>query len=311
MINGMAPGIKEKLQMKNKFSTSQSDCGRHASKKVSPKFVTLGGIKGVLGKTNMASDGKSISTRNETLVQNISSKRCGTTTTQLSSEREDTGSIQSHESAANCSPHITSPETHVEGAPRSKKRGRGQTMGKGIMKAFEASKTKMKITVDPSVGRPKNGEQSAKLSSQIGIVTSDVIPVPRRWKEVDEENELGPGLDHIQMHMDVNVGDPGVKESLIERLKNSSRQMRYKLHKHYRQFGTMEMAKSNKPDFCLNQENWESLCEHFASPKFKFDTFDYRNQASQTRETGNLCELHIFVVGSLSLSEDKKFLNRS
>ncbi|CAH9102246.1 unnamed protein product [Cuscuta epithymum] len=153
--------------------------------------------------------------------------------------------------------------------PRSKKRGRGQTMGKGIMKAFEASKTKMKITVDTSIGRPKNGEQSAKLSSQIGIVTCDVIPVPRRWKEVDEENGLGPGFDHIQMHMDVNVGDPGVKESLIERLKNSSRQKRHKLHNHFKKYQTMELAKSNKPTFCLNQENWESLCDYFASPKFK------------------------------------------
>ncbi|CAH9096893.1 unnamed protein product [Cuscuta epithymum] len=69
-------------------------------------------------------------------------------------------------------------------------------MGKGIMRAFGASKTKMQINVDPSIGRPKDGEESAKPSSQIGIVTRDLLLVPRRWNEVDQKNGPKPGFDH-------------------------------------------------------------------------------------------------------------------
>ncbi|CAH9123257.1 unnamed protein product [Cuscuta epithymum] len=142
-------------------------------------------------------------------------------------------------------------------------------MGKGIMKAYDASKTKVKINVDLSIGRPENAEESAKLSSQIGIITRDVLPVPRRWKEVDEENGLAPGFDHMQLHMDVNIDDAGVKESLVERLKCSTRQKRYKLYLHYKKFQTLELAKSNKPSSYPDQNNWQLLCDYFATDKFK------------------------------------------
>lgn len=84
-------------------------------------------------------------------------------------------------------------------ASGSKKRTRGQTVGKGLLKYFESNNAKMKINVDPSVGRPLNGDQSAKLSSQIGVVTKNVLPVPKKWKEVDEENGLDPGFDHLNV----------------------------------------------------------------------------------------------------------------
>ncbi|CAH9085049.1 unnamed protein product [Cuscuta europaea] len=271
----MAPGSKEKVQME---SQSQPSIRQHKSKKASPNFVTLGGIRGVLEKSKLPVRGEVVDTRKKTFAQNMSSKRCAPTTTLHSPEIIEADASQTHENSVIGSPHRASPERTVEGASCPKKRGRGQTMGKGIMRAFAASKTKMKVTVDPSIGRPKDGEESAKLSSQIGIVTRDVLPVPRRWNEVDEENGLESGFDHIQMHMDVNFGDPGVKESLIGRLKSSTRQKRYKLHMHYKQFQTLEEAKVNKPPIFLSQENWELLCDHFASAKF---------QKSSITNTGN------------------------
>ena len=80
-------------------------------------------------------------------------------------------------------------------------------MGKGIMKAFAASGNKMKIIMDPLIGRPIDGEGSAKLASQIGVITRDVLPVPKKWKDIwnkdinEEEAEkfLKPGFDHLNV----------------------------------------------------------------------------------------------------------------
>ncbi|GER43297.1 eukaryotic translation initiation factor 3G1, partial [Striga asiatica] len=67
----------------------------------------------------------------------------------------------------------------------------------------------------------------------------------------------------------VNIDVPGVKQCLIERMKCSSRQKRYKLHMHYKKFASTQDAKANKPAFCPSQETWEQLCDHFANAHYK------------------------------------------
>ncbi|KAL8546397.1 hypothetical protein ACS0TY_006212 [Phlomoides rotata] len=171
--------------------------------------------------------------------------------------------------------HETSeiPSTEDDVAARttagSKKRTRGLTMGKGILKYFDTKKTKIKIDVNESVGRPLDADQSAKLSSQIGVVTRDVLPVPKKWKEVDENHGLEPGFDHLKNVMDVNIDDPGVRQCLINRIKISTRNQRHKLHLHFQKYATVQEAKNNKPSFGPNKEQWEELCDYFASDKFK------------------------------------------
>ncbi|KAL3626700.1 hypothetical protein CASFOL_029443 [Castilleja foliolosa] len=59
------------------------------------------------------------------------------------------------------------------------KRKRGPTMGRGLMKAGSDGK-KIKIEVDPAIGRPKERLESAKFSSQVGVVARDVLPVVRK-----------------------------------------------------------------------------------------------------------------------------------
>ncbi|KAL3638435.1 hypothetical protein CASFOL_017806 [Castilleja foliolosa] len=153
---------------------------------------------------------------------------------------------------------------------RVEKRKRGPTMGRGLMKALGGSKgKKMKIEVDPAIGRPKNRVESAKFSSQVGVVARDVLPVPRKWKEINVQNALNPCIDHMQIHMDVNMDKPGVRQCVIDRLKNSSRQQRYRLHQHYKRFANVQEAKRNKPNTVSDQEQWELLCDHFDSPEFK------------------------------------------
>ncbi|KAL3618944.1 hypothetical protein CASFOL_037172 [Castilleja foliolosa] len=148
------------------------------------------------------------------------------------------------------------------------KRKRGPTMGRGLMKAGTCGK-KIKIEVDPAIGRPKERVESARFSSQVGVVARDVLPVVRKWKEIDVQNALDPCIDHMQIHLDVNMDQPGVRQCVIDRLKNSSRQQRYRLHMHYKKFGNVREAKRNKPASVNDQQQWEILCDHFNSPEFQ------------------------------------------
>ncbi|KAL3627034.1 hypothetical protein CASFOL_028397 [Castilleja foliolosa] len=148
------------------------------------------------------------------------------------------------------------------------KRKRGPTMGRGLMKAGTCGK-KIKIEVNPAIGRSKERVESAKFSSQVGVVARDVLPVVRKWKEIDVQNALDPCIDYMQIHLDVNMDQPGVRQCVIDRLKNSSRQQRYRLHVHYKKFGNVREAKRNKPASVNDQQQWEILCDHFNSPEFQ------------------------------------------
>ncbi|KAL6522294.1 hypothetical protein OROHE_016847 [Orobanche hederae] len=121
----------------------------------------------------------------------------------------------------------------------SEKRSRGLTTGKGLQKYFD-SFGKIKINMDQSTGRPVNAGQSAKLSSNIGIITRGVLPIPKTWKDVDESIGLMPVLDHLLNHMDVNIDEPGVKRSLVESIKRNTQQSRYKLHQHFLQYAIVQ-----------------------------------------------------------------------
>ncbi|KAL8546812.1 hypothetical protein ACS0TY_006505 [Phlomoides rotata] len=114
----------------------------------------------------------------------------------------------------------------------------GPTTGNGIRNYFDSFK-KMKINVDPSIERPINGEQFAKLASDIGIITRDVLLIPKKWKEVDEVIGLKSGFDHLHIHMIVDIDEPNMKQSLVEGKKISTRQNRYKLHQHFLKYTTL------------------------------------------------------------------------
>ncbi|KAL3627056.1 hypothetical protein CASFOL_028419 [Castilleja foliolosa] len=136
-------------------------------------------------------------------------------------------------------------------------------MGRGLMKAGSDGK-KIKIEIDPVIGRPKQRVESAKFSSQLFVVVRDVVV--RKWKEIDVQNALVACIDHMQIHLDVNMDKPGVRQCVIDRLKNSSRQQWYRLHVHYKKFENLREVKRNKPASVNDQQQWEILCDHFNSP---------------------------------------------
>lgn len=63
-------------------------------------------------------------------------------------------------------------------ASTSKKRARGPTRGKELQRINDASKKKLEVCIDPIQGRPLNKVQSAKLSSEIGIVSREFMLCP-------------------------------------------------------------------------------------------------------------------------------------
>ncbi|KAL3627005.1 hypothetical protein CASFOL_028368 [Castilleja foliolosa] len=146
------------------------------------------------------------------------------------------------------------------------KRKRGPTMGRGLMKAGTCGK-KIKIEVDPAIGRPKERVESARFSSQVGVVAMSY-----RWSGSGRRLMFRMLWTHaliICSHLDVNMDQPGVRQCVIDRLKNSSRQQRYRLHMHYKKFGNVREAKRNKPASVNDQQQWEILCDHFNSPEFQ------------------------------------------
>ncbi|KAF2302522.1 hypothetical protein GH714_036917 [Hevea brasiliensis] len=139
-------------------------------------------------------------------------------------------------------------------------------MDKNLVKFNVTFGTKMKITMDPKIGRPINEEESAKLASLIGIITIDLLPMLTKWSDINVNNDL---QDSFEIYMDVNMGELGVKESLIDRLKNSSRQECYQLYRHYKKFAPVDEAKANKLVSIKEEQHWKEFCERFAKPEYE------------------------------------------
>ncbi|KAL3634759.1 hypothetical protein CASFOL_021813 [Castilleja foliolosa] len=71
-------------------------------------------------------------------------------------------------------------------------------MGRGLMKAGTCGK-KIKIEVDPAIGRPKERVESAKFSSQI------IGPITRNCKKVIDKvnSDIGDFVDYYDVTLDV------------------------------------------------------------------------------------------------------------
>ena len=68
--------------------------------------------------------------------------------------------------------------------------GRGPTRAKGLDKLIRAAGHKLKVDIDPVLGRPTDEVQSAKLSSELGVLTRDNIAKKyNRWSEVPKTDE--------------------------------------------------------------------------------------------------------------------------
>ena len=60
-----------------------------------------------------------------------------------------------------------------------------------------------------------------------------------------------------------------VKRSLEKQLADRFRNWRCDLHKHFKKFKTVEEAKRHRHESVSNPEDWDYLCDRFASEEFK------------------------------------------
>ena len=69
------------------------------------------------------------------------------------------------------------------------KRVRGPTRGMGLKKLIKG-KNKLVINIPTGKGKPVCEVQSAKLSSEIGVISRQFIPVPTKWKALKDDGKL-------------------------------------------------------------------------------------------------------------------------
>ena len=63
---------------------------------------------------------------------------------------------------------------------------------------------KLKITIDTKKGRPINRVQSAKLSNQLGFISRECIPVPTKWRDMDDD-DFNLAMDHLEVSENISL----------------------------------------------------------------------------------------------------------
>ena len=62
----------------------------------------------------------------------------------------------------------------------------------------------MKITIDAEKGRPINKVQSAKVSNQLGFISRECIPVPTKWRDM-EDDDFNLAMDHLEVSENISL----------------------------------------------------------------------------------------------------------
>ena len=68
----------------------------------------------------------------------------------------------------------------------------------------KATGKKLKITIDAEKRRPINIVQLAKLSNQLGFIYRKCIPVPTKWRDI-EEDDVSLAMDHLEVSENISL----------------------------------------------------------------------------------------------------------
>ncbi|KAK9008979.1 hypothetical protein V6N11_080455 [Hibiscus sabdariffa] len=160
-------------------------------------------------------------------------------------------------------------DTTIENSePIDNKRIRGPRRGKGLENLIKG-KNKLLVEIPEGKGRPIDAVQSAKLSSEIGIISRQFISIPTKWKEMKDDAKFH-ALERLNSKFEMKFDDDYVKSSVMSIMSKLSRNHRHKVHLHFKTFPNADVARQNKPTkYNLTQENWEQLCDLFSDPKYQ------------------------------------------
>ncbi|GMI89456.1 hypothetical protein HRI_002614900 [Hibiscus trionum] len=150
----------------------------------------------------------------------------------------------------------------------SRKRVRGPSRGKGLENLIKGN-NKLVVEIAEGKGRPTDVVQSAKLSSEIRIISRQFSSIPTKWKDITD-NEKIHALERLKSKFEMKLDDEYVKNSVMSIMSKLSRNHRHQVHLHFKTFPNAAIARQNKPTkYNLTQENWDKLCDLFSDPKYQ------------------------------------------
>ena len=80
----------------------------------------------------------------------------------------------------------------------STRKGRGPTRGIGLSKMKKILGKNLIVVIDVDQGRPVDRVQSAKFSSEVGFVSRQCMHVPKKFKDLNED-DLNPTFDRLEV----------------------------------------------------------------------------------------------------------------
>ncbi|XP_024197750.2 uncharacterized protein LOC112200977 [Rosa chinensis] len=157
------------------------------------------------------------------------------------------------------------------------KKTRGVTKGIGTHDIVTASNERILIQMNEDQKLPNGVQANSRFVSEIGSRTRSLAPLHvKTWKEVTLEvkDEIKKGLLH---KFDVNFKEPGIAKFVEDKMNNTFRSWKGKLHKHFKKYADdIDFARAHPPTEKVfgdrDISDWEWLCDNL-----------YTDQAYQNR----------------------------
>ncbi|CAN6541823.1 unnamed protein product [Malus baccata var. baccata] len=154
----------------------------------------------------------------------------------------------------------------ANGEPKKK---RSKTRGKNSDKLQkQLGGLKIQITLTKLKGKP-TGPNSSFLMNDIGFVVRTYAPLNVKQLRNVEKKDVDKMIERITSKYDIDMSLTHVSTYIKNALQRRFVDFRHKLKKHFDSFPTLEEAKQNKHEDVTSQEEWNFLCDRYASDKFK------------------------------------------
>ncbi|CAI0374184.1 unnamed protein product [Linum tenue] len=120
--------------------------------------------------------------------------------------------------------------------------------------------------------RKVNGVQSAKLSSELGLISREYMDeIPIRWTKDFKKNHLRSAYDRLNMHLQVeDISEEAVQDYIDGLLQIQVKQQRSKLKKIFLECRDAVEARTMKPPG-ISQKNWDDLIDYWLCDKAKLE----------------------------------------
>ncbi|XP_057443008.1 uncharacterized protein LOC130734559 isoform X2 [Lotus japonicus] len=150
---------------------------------------------------------------------------------------------------------------------KKKKAGRGKTTGISVSKRKEKSATEKLHVVIPPGKMVVVGPGAPDFVTEISVQVQKRVPFNvKKWKKVPDEAK-DDIVSKVYNAFDIDQTDHN-KDVILATTERLNRSHRGRLHQHFKQYETNEIALEHKPGE-LSEGDWEYLVDYFSSPDYK------------------------------------------